>query len=200
MTWDAELRGALRRLRNEDGRRAVVGPAEGPGGPWVAFRERPNGTLLLETDSSQEREVEEREAIEAAAAALADWGLVDGDPLTCFLEDVDRDPVEDDPYDGVAVRGAFARARWHKRSLRLDYEALVGPVRMIVDFPNRRRADVEVVAPKPANGAQARRLPELGLTGTGDRWAGRVSAAAAELEALVPSIWSRVRDVRIEGA
>ena len=193
-----ELRHALRRLRAEGGRRAVVGPAEGPGGPWVAFRERPDGALLLETDATGERELEERDAIEAAAAALAGWGLADDDELTCFLEGVDRDPVEDDPYDGVALRGALARARWRKRSLALGYDALAGHVQMAIAFPNRRWADVDVTAPKPVNGAQARRLPELGLTGAGDHWTGRVRAAAYELEAIVPSIWSRVRDVAID--
>jgi hypothetical protein len=191
------LRRALRRLRNEGGRRVVVGPAEGPAGPWVAFRERPNGGLLLETDAGDEREVEEREGVESAARSLASWGLVEADPLTCFLEGVDRDPAGDDPYDDLALRRVLARARLRKRSLVLDYDALAGPVRMTVAYTNRRWAEVELLAPKPVNAAQASRLPELGLTGAGERWSGRVRAAADELEAIVPAIWSRVRDVTI---
>jgi hypothetical protein len=192
------LRRALRRLREEGGRRVVVGPAEGPAGPWVAFRERPNGALLLETDGGGEREVEEREGVETAADALKSWGLVDADPLTCFLEGVDRDPVSNDPYDVRALLKALRRARLRKRQLVLDYDALAGSVRMTVEYPNRRWAQVEVLAPKRVNAAQARRLAELGLTGSGEHWTGRARADPIEIEAIVPAIWSRVRGVTID--
>jgi hypothetical protein len=197
VTWEQELRRALRRLREEEGRRAVVRPAEGPGGPWIAFRQGPDGGLTLETDESDEREVEEREAVEAAADALTSWGLQDGEPLSCFLEGVDRDPAGGDLYDTRDVVRRLSLARLRKRPLVLEYDAAAGPVRMTVAYPNRRWAEVEVVAPKPVNGAQARRLPELGLTGARERWSGRVRADPIELEAIVPSGWARVRDVTI---
>ena len=192
------LRAALRRLRDEGGERAVVGPAEGPGGPWVAFRELADGTLLLETDEAEERAVEERDGIEAAARALAAWGLDESDPLICFLEGVDRDPADDDPYDAHRVLRTLGRARLLRRSLSVAYEAFAGPVRMTAAFPSRRHAEVEVHAPKPVNAAQAQRLRELGLSGSGDRWSGRVSADAMELEAIVPSVWARVRDAAFD--
>jgi hypothetical protein len=142
--------------------------------------------------------LQEDEAIAAATAALAAWGLVEADPLTCFLEGVDRDPVEDDPYDVFAVLKALGRARLWRRSLSLVYDACAGGVTLDVSFPSWRWADLSIVAPKPVNGAQARSLTEGGLTGAGDRWSGRLKADPEELEAVVPSIWSRVRDVRIE--
>jgi hypothetical protein len=196
-TWEAALRAAARRLRDEDGRRAVLGPAEGPAGPWVAFRSAGEGRLVFESDAGDSQELAEEEAIGAAVAALAAWGLVEGDPLTCFLEGVDRDPARDDPYDPHAVLKALGRARLRRRPLSLVYDGLVGTIELDVGFPNRRSAELSVVAPKPVNAAQARRLNELGLRGSGARWTGRVPAAPEAVEAVVPLVWSRVRDVRL---
>jgi hypothetical protein len=199
-SWRTGLRVAVRRLRDEHGRRVVLGPAEGPAGPWVAFRAAGEGRLLFESDAGDSRELADEEAIDAAVAALAAWGLVEADPLACFLEGVDRDPAKDDPYDPRAVLKALGRARLWRRSLSLVYDGLVGAIELDVSFPNWRSAELSVVAPKPVNAAQARRLRLLGLRGSGERWSAPMRASPDVIEAVVPLIWSRVRDVQINAA
>ncbi|MGN6169130.1 MAG: hypothetical protein ACTHQQ_13315 [Solirubrobacteraceae bacterium] len=197
-SWEADLRDAVRRVYREQGRRAVLGPAEGPAGPWVAFRSAGEGGLLFESDAGDSRAMPDEEAIEAAAAALGAWGLVEADPLTCFLEGVDRDPADDDPYDPRAVLKALGRARLLRRSLSLVYDGLAGAIELDVSFPNRRTAELSIIAPKPVNSAQARRLGELGLHGGDARWSGRMRASPPAVEAVVPLIWARVRDARLK--
>jgi hypothetical protein len=195
--WETDLRAAVRRARDEPGSRAVVGPADGPGGPWVAFGRAADYGLVFESDAGGSRVLPEEEAIAAATEALAAWGLAESDPLTCFLEGVDRDPVEDDPYDVWAVLKALGRARWRRRPLSLAYDAHAGAVAVEIGYPNRRWAELSVVAPKPVNAAQARVLAGWGFSGAGDRWSGRLRADPEQLEAVIPSVWSRVRDVRL---
>jgi hypothetical protein len=196
--WDTDLREAARRARDEAVERAVLGPADGPGGPWVAFARAADHGLVFESDAGGSRVLTQDEAIAAAAQALAAWGLVEADPLHCFLEGVDRDRVDDDPYDVFAVLKALGRARLWRRPLSLVYDARAGAVTLGVSFPSRRRPQLEITAPKPVNAAQARVLGEWGLSGGGTRWSGRIRGDPEYLEALVPSIWARVRDVRTE--
>jgi hypothetical protein len=198
--WEADLRAAVRRLRDERGRRAVLGPAEGPAGPWVAFRSAGERRLVFQSDAGDSSMLPDEEAIAAAVTALTAWGLVEADPLTCFVEGVDRDPVRDDPYDPRAVLKALGKARLRRRSLSLVYDGLVGAIELDVSFPNWRLADLRVLAPKPVNAAQARRLRQLGLRGSGERWSAPMRASPDVIEAVVPLIWSRVRDVRIKDA
>jgi hypothetical protein len=113
---------------------------------------------------------------------------------------VDRDPAYDDPYDPRAVLKALGRARLRRRSLSLVYEGLVGAIELDVSFPSWRSAELSVVAPKAVNSAQARRLQLLGLRGSGERWRAAMRASPDVIEAVVPLIWSRVRDVRIDHA
>lgn len=195
--WEADLRSAMRRLRDEDGLRAVLGPAEGPAGPWVAFRAAGERRLVFESDAGDSSELPDEEAIAAAVAALSAWGLVEADPLACFLEGVDRDPVRDDPYDPHAVLKALGRARLRRRSLSLVYDGRAGAIELNVSFPTWRSAELTLVAPKPVNAAQARRLRQLGLRGSGERWSAPMRASPDVIEAVVPLIWSRVRDARI---
>jgi hypothetical protein len=193
--WETDLRAAVRRARDAPGNRAVVGPVDGPGGPWVAFRADGDG-LVFESDAGEPRVLTEDEAIDAAAAALAGWGLVETDPLTCFLEGVDRDPVDDDPYNFTKVTSRLRLARLLHRRLSLVYDAAAGEIALDVRFAGLRSADVDIEASKPVNAPQARVLGELGLTGGGTHWSGRIGAGDEELEAVVPTVWSRVRDVR----
>jgi hypothetical protein len=78
-------------------------------------------------------------AIGAAVTALTAWGLVEADPLACFLEGVDRDPVRDDPYDPRAVLKALGRARLRRRSLSLVYDGRAGAIELNVSFPTGAR-------------------------------------------------------------
>jgi hypothetical protein len=197
-SWDADLRAAVRRLRDEGGRRAVVGPVEGPSGPWAAFRPAGSGCLVVESDAGRSRELPEEDALRGAADALSTWGLVGADPLTCFLEGVDRDPARDDPYNPRVVLKALGRARRRRRSVSLVYEAASGTVVLDVRFRKWRSAELTVVAPKPVNAAQARRLRELDLHGSAAHWSGLFPAAPDAVEAVVPLIWSRTRDVRVQ--
>src|SRR3954453_10306818 len=120
--WETDLRAAVVRAPYEPGSRAVVGPADGPGGPWASFCAGDDG-LVCESDAGASQVLAEDDAIAAAAAALAAWGLAEADPLVCFLEGVDRDPVQDDPYDVRKLLAALRRARLRRRPLSLVYDA-----------------------------------------------------------------------------
>lgn len=188
MSWDAALRAGLDRLGEPGARRVVFGPQEGPAGPWVAFR-RADEQLLIQSDASEgPRPVADREAPAQAGEALRAHGLTDLDPLVCFVEGVDRDPVRDDDYSLRKVLRAIRRGRRRGGTARITFTTAAGPV---VLEATRRRATI--TPSKAVNAAQREMLADrLGFTEEDGRWTRSHGLSPEELEEVVGLVWARV--------